>query len=40
MKFVPDHICPTLGDEDPDDVQGAKDDYAKIQAVAKKNEKL
>jgi magnesium-transporting ATPase (P-type) len=31
LKFVPDKICPTLGDEDPEDVQAAKDDYAKIQ---------
>jgi Ca2+-transporting ATPase len=31
LKFVPDRICPTLGEEDPDDVQAAKDDYAKIQ---------
>ena len=24
LKFVPDHICPTLGDEDPVDVEAAK----------------
>jgi hypothetical protein len=35
LKFVPDHICPTLGDEDPEDVKGAKDDYEKIQQLAK-----
>lgn len=35
LKFVPDRICPTLGDEDEADVQAAKDDYAKIRAVAK-----
>jgi magnesium-transporting ATPase (P-type) len=23
LKFVPDRICPTLGDEDPEDVQAA-----------------
>jgi len=35
LKFVPDHICPTLGDEDDDDVAAAKEDYARIRAVAK-----
>lgn len=39
LKFVPDRICPTLGDEDPDDVSAAKEDYAMIQAIAKMNEK-
>lgn len=35
LKFVPDSICPTLGDEDEEDVLAAKEDYAKIRAVAK-----
>ena len=39
LKFVPDHICPTLGDEDEEDVVAAAEDYARIQAIAKMNEK-
>jgi hypothetical protein len=39
LKFVPDHICPTLGDEDQEDVVAAAEDYARIQAIAKMNEK-
>ena len=31
LKYVPDRIAPTLGEEDPEDVQNAKDDYEKIQ---------
>ena len=40
LKFVPDTICPTLGDENPEDVEDAKADYAKIQAVASRNRDL
>lgn len=27
LKFVPDHICPVLGEEDPEDVQASINDY-------------
>ena len=39
LKCVPDNICPTLGDESQEDVVAAAEDYAKIQAIAKMNEK-
>jgi len=31
LKFVPDHICPTLGDENADDVVAAQKDYANLR---------
>jgi magnesium-transporting ATPase (P-type) len=40
LKLVPDHICPTLGDEDEEDVIDAARDYERIQAIARMNEKL
>jgi len=27
LKYVPDHLCMTLGDEDPEDVAAAAADY-------------
>ena len=35
LKFIPDHIWPVLGDEEEEDILAAKEDYAKIRAVAK-----
>jgi len=31
MKFLPDTLCPTLGDEDPADVEMAKKDYINLR---------
>jgi len=31
LKFVPDHICPTLGEENADDVVAAAKDYANLR---------
>lgn len=31
MKFLPDNLCPTLGDEDPADVERAKKDYINLR---------
>lgn len=35
LKFIPESICPTLGDENPDDVKAAAEDYAKIKKGGK-----
>ena len=40
LKFVPDSICPTLGDEDPKDVEEAERDYQVLKERAAKNEAL
>lgn len=31
LKFCPDHICPTLGDEDPKDVTEAAEQYKHLK---------
>jgi len=33
LKFVPDSICPTLGDEDPEDVKAAAEDYLALRKL-------
>lgn len=40
LKYCPDQICPTLGDEDPADVEAAAKDYQELMERAKKNENL
>lgn len=30
LKFLPDTICPVLGDEDPADVEAAERDYEEL----------
>ena len=40
LKFVPDEICPVLGDEDQADIDAAEADYEELKAKAKQNEKL
>lgn len=40
LKFVPDSICPTLGDEDPNDIEEAQRDYEVLKERAAKNESL
>ena len=39
LKFVPDHICPVLGDEDPADVELAQKDYEFLREKGEKNAK-
>jgi len=36
LKFCPDHICPTLGDEDDADVVEAKEQYVILKAKGDK----
>ena len=36
LKFCPDHICPTLGDEDEADVVEAKEQYVILKAKGDK----
>ena len=37
LKFVPDHICPILGDESEEDVRAAKVDYETLRGIASAN---
>jgi hypothetical protein len=34
LKYVPDHLCPILGEEDPADVEAAAADYAELKKRA------
>jgi len=36
LKYIPDHLCPILGDEDPEDVQIAEEDYEILRAKGEK----
>ena len=36
LKFVPDRICFTMGEEDPEDVDAANHDYKVLIDMAKK----
>jgi len=36
LKFVPDHICPLLGDEPDEDKAVAKKEYEELIAIAEK----
>lgn len=36
LKFVPDTMCPVLGDEDPADVTAAAEDYEILKAKGEK----
>merc|ERR1712167_110173 len=36
LKFVPDHFCMVLGDEDPEDVRAAEMDYEILKAKGEK----
>lgn len=37
LKFVPDNMCPVLGDEKPADVLAAEEDYKILRAKGEKN---
>jgi hypothetical protein len=37
LKFVPDEMCPMLGDEDPVDIKASEEDYATLK---KKGEEI
>lgn len=39
LKFVPDAMCPMLGDEDPEDVKIAAEDYEMLRAKGERNAK-
>lgn len=39
LKYIPDHFCPLLGDEDPEDVRIAEEDYEILRAKGEKNAK-
>merc|ERR1719231_1209515 len=36
LKFVPDTMCPMLGEEDPEDVKAAEEDYKILVAKGEK----
>jgi len=36
LKYVPDHLCPILGDEDPEDVRIAEEDYEVLRTKGEK----
>ena len=40
LKFVPDTCCFTLGDENPEDVEAAAEDYEELRAKGERNAKL
>jgi len=37
LKFVPDELCPMLGEEDPEDIKASEEDYAHLK---KKGEEI
>lgn len=37
LKFVPDEMCPMLGDEDPVDIKASEEDYTTLK---KKGEEI
>ena len=37
LKYVPDTLCPILGDEDPEDVRLAEEDYEILRAKGERN---
>lgn len=37
LKFVPDTMCPMMGDEDPEDIRASEEDYATLK---KKGEEI
>lgn len=39
LKFVPDTCCMTLGDEDPEEVMAAAEDYEELRAKGEANAK-
>ena len=39
LKYVPDTMCLTLGDEDPADVRAAEEDYEVLRAKGERNAK-
>jgi hypothetical protein len=40
VKFLPDSIAPKLGNENPDDVKAAEEEYKELRAIADRNQKL
>jgi hypothetical protein len=40
LKFVPDRFCFTMGDEEDEDVENAKADYATLKQMAKTQKKI
>lgn len=39
LKFIPDTMCPVLGDEDPADVLAAATDYEVLRAKGERNQR-
>lgn len=40
LKFVPDRICFTMGDEDAEDVEKAKNDYLTLKKMSATQKKI
>jgi len=40
LKFVPDSMAPTLGDEDPEEIEEAKRDYINLRKTREKSSSI
>ena len=39
LKYIPDTMCPMLGDEDPADIEAAEADYEALKLKGERNTK-
>lgn len=39
LKCMPDKMCPTLGDESPEEIRESLDDYEALRGIASANKK-